>query len=118
MDCKTAHLLHEFAGPRTSELDGDEAAALERHLADCPECARLARTARAAVDRMAAAMRAVAVPPGLRERLLAGLDEPACAGGPSPLWRRGRWVAAAVVLCAVSVSLLWRMHLPNSLNVE
>src|SRR5207248_6532487 len=63
-------------------------------------------------------MRAVAVPPGLRERLLAGLDAPADAGGPSPLWRRGRWVAAAVVLCAVSVSLLWRMHLPNSLNVE
>ena len=62
MDCKTARFVLEFNRPHLSELDGDEADALERHLAECPECKLAAKTQRQVDAHLGQAMRGVAVP--------------------------------------------------------
>lgn len=113
MDCRTAQILLEFARPLTRELDVTEAEALESHLADCPECARRARTLFATDERISAAMRDVPVPEGLRERLLAGLSRE-----PQPTRRRlilqqlGNLAAAAALLLAIVIGWAQRGETP------
>jgi hypothetical protein len=119
MDCKTARLLLEFARPRTGEMEPAALAALERHLADCPDCDSLAR-AEQGVDRaFARAMQAVEVPAGLHNRLLARLVRE--RGDVYLRWfgRAGRvTAAAAAVLVAAWAVQAWRQsHLP-AVNVE
>lgn len=105
MDCRTAQFLLEFARPLTRELDVTEAEALESHLADCPDCARRARTLFAVDARISTAMRDVPIPQGLRERLLAGVSQKA-----QPSTRRrllqhfGRFAAAAGILLAIAIA--------------
>jgi hypothetical protein len=103
MDCKTARLLLHFTHPRTTELEADEAAALEGHLADCPQCGSLAQAERQADNRIGQAMRAVAVPEGLRTRLLAQLD------AEREHWYRRRLlrVAGLVAAAAALVLIVW-----------
>src|SRR5262245_32133614 len=110
MDCSTARLLLEIERPRLAELDSAEAAALERHLAECPECSRIARAARVTRERFGVAMRAVPVPAGLRERVLARLDTEARNRGRKS-WLRSRWSAvAAAVLFVVALGFLWQFR--------
>src|SRR5437867_12201644 len=100
MDCRTARQLLEFARPRSLELEGSEAEALESHLADCPECGPLAQAERQIDDRVGRAMRAVVLPDGLRDRLLNGLRQD------RRLARRrwfGRVAVAATILLAVGL---------------
>jgi anti-sigma factor RsiW len=100
MDCKTAHLLLDFNRPTPAELETSEAEALENHLLDCTACARLARDERRLDDHIGQAMRDVAVPVGLRERLIAGLD-------PQPvIVRRRRFSRSAWSLAAAAAVLL------------
>jgi hypothetical protein len=97
MDCKNARLLLEFARPGGSELEEADSEALQRHLAECPECAAVAHDERRADEHLGRAMRAVPVPAGLRERVLKRLSVERDA------WYRRwlvRWVAAAAVLLA------------------
>jgi hypothetical protein len=77
MDCKTARLLLSLACPRATELDPAEAEALEAHVADCPECGRLAQAERQLDDRLGTAMRAVPVPVDLLSRLQSRLNKQA-----------------------------------------
>src|SRR5689334_15791744 len=102
MDCRTARLLLDFERPRVPELPPDDASALDAHLAGCPECEALAQADRAADDRLGRAMRDVAVPEGLHQRIL---DRLVAERGD----QRRRWLgwtvrvaaAAAVVVLAV-----------------
>ncbi len=73
MDCKTARLLLDFRRPRVGELPADEAAALEHHLASCPDCGAAGLAERRLDDALGRAVRDVPLPDGLRERLLARL---------------------------------------------
>ncbi len=101
MDCKTARLLLELGLPRAQELEPDDAASLDEHLAACAECGSLAHEERRADAHLGAALRAVPVPPGLRDRLLDKLK--------AERKRRLRWrfhaplAAAATLLLAVGV---------------
>src|SRR5262249_51061041 len=103
MGCRTARLLLEFARPRLAELPPDDGDALDAHLAGCAECDTLARAEREADARLRQAMQAVALPEGLRDRLLARLERDRAE-------QRRRWVgwtvrlaAAAALLFAVSL---------------
>jgi hypothetical protein len=69
MDCKHARLLLEVAHPIATELEASEKAALAAHLADCPDCGCMAEAEHRVDERLGAAMRDVAVPEGLRERI-------------------------------------------------
>lgn len=100
MDCRTARHLLDYARPHPPELEAGEREALESHLADCPECASLARAERRVDHHIARAMQAVSVPPGLHQYLLETL---AAQGRP---WHRHRMVRAAAVLAAAAAALL------------
>jgi hypothetical protein len=100
MDCTTARLLIDFARPHAGELEADDAAALERHLAGCPDCDRLRHAERQAEERLGRAMRAVEVPPGLRDQLLARLDSERSD------WQRRRFARAFRAVAALAAVLL------------
>lgn len=113
MDCKTARLLLEIAGPRRAhELAAEDLGALEGHLHDCLDCAAHAQAERQIDAVLGRAMRDVPVPGGLRHRLLEQLEAESAAR----LRRRARrWlaVAAAAALAGLAVWLgldSWRSH--------
>jgi hypothetical protein len=119
MDCKTARLLLHFTYPRTTELEAGEAAELETHLADCPQCGALAQAERRVDNRIGHSMRAVAVPDGLRTRLLAQLD------AEREHWYRrrltrvaGAVAAAAAVIFHAWLGLSWRNDHPPRIDPD
>lgn len=97
MDCKTARLLLDFARPLGTELEESEGEDLAGHLADCPTCGALHRAERKIDDHLGKAMRAVAVPDGLRDRIVSKL------AGQRDRWylRRLAWGTAAALAAAV-----------------
>ena len=107
MDCNTARLLTTFFGRHGSELAGEDAAALEAHLAACANCAPVVAFERAFDDRIAKAMTGVPVPAGLKGKILDGVAA-----------QRGSWyrqkavggaaLAAAIMLAFAGVTA-WRM---------
>jgi hypothetical protein len=76
MDCKNARLLLPFYRPTSTDLDEADTAALENHLALCPECQALDRSEHLFDHSLGQAMRDVAVPAGLQRRLLDRLGRP------------------------------------------
>jgi Putative zinc-finger len=110
VECESARQLMVFARPGTTELDAAEVAALESHLAECPDCRAQCRSERAWDDRITRAMRAVTVPPDSRARLNVRLQH-----------ERGAWLrrmtcqVAAAVLAVVSI---WWMIPAPSLDAE
>jgi anti-sigma factor RsiW len=74
MDCRDAQFFLRFrrpGSPGAGDLAPEDAAALDRHLAGCPNCAASARTSAAVDAAIGTAMRAVEVPASLRARLIA-----------------------------------------------
>jgi hypothetical protein len=71
MECRDAQFYLRLRRHAADELGPDVTAPLVDHLAGCPACAADARAADALDRAFAAAMTAVPVPGGLRERLLA-----------------------------------------------
>jgi putative zinc finger protein len=119
MDCTTARLLLECARPNAAELDAAEADALERHLAGCPACDRLARDRRRTDDALGRAMRQVQVPAGLREQVLHRLDRERAAWHRRRIGRALRWVAAAAAVVLLSWGgWLWLAARPPRLDPE
>jgi hypothetical protein len=105
MDCKTARLLLDFHRPRCGELPPEEAVELERHLAGCADCDAAGRTLRRLDDHLGAAVRAVPLPDGLRERLLGRLREERG----TRLHRRMAWAGRGLAVAAALLiaTLLW-----------
>jgi hypothetical protein len=100
-------MLLDYDRPAGLELDGGESEALRSHLVGCPACAALARAGRRLDERVGAAVRAVGVPAGLRDRLLGRLREDRRAGHR----RRGLRRAAAVAAAAVVLLAVWLVFL-------
>lgn len=118
MDCKTARLLIEFSRPFTSELPAGEIGALEQHLAGCPECAQQARSERVWDDHVAAAMREVTVPAGLRQAVHGRLEVEARRQRRQRLRRPLVGLAsAAAVLFALVLGWQWQRAHPPRLDV-
>ena len=95
MDCDTARDLLPFRRP--AELPAGDLAALDQHLAGCAACALVARRQAEFDGAVSAAMRAVPVPPGLRDRLLAAAFARRAAAA--------RWKGAKVVGLAAALLL-------------
>jgi hypothetical protein len=70
MQCRDAQFYLRLRRHAGDELGADVAAELDRHLAGCGACAAEARAAESFDRAVAAAMRTVPVPAGLREKLL------------------------------------------------
>jgi hypothetical protein len=105
MDCKHARMLLEVAHPIATELEASEKAALASHLADCPDCGYMAEAERRVDEKFGAAVRDVAVPEGLKERIGRRLQ------GERDAWWRVRVVrvagaaAAVLLVCWVSYAV-------------
>ncbi len=118
MDCRTARQWLEYHRPRGSELSPPEAAALEGHLATCPECEAWGRVDRAADGRLAEAMRAVAVPAGLQDRLKNRLEADHRRALRKRVFRVGRFAAAAAaVLLVAGGGLAWLRWRPVAVDL-
>lgn len=115
MDCKTARLLLDVAHPRAAELAREEAELLEAHLLECAECGPFARAEQRLDGHLGAALRAVTVPLGLRDRLHKRLKaERAVRTRQHRLRYYGGLAAAAVLLLAVTAFWLTRpLPVPN-----
>jgi hypothetical protein len=109
MDCSNARLFLFFNTPAGADLAGPEAEELRRHLAQCSECHALAGAEQRLDQHLGRAMRDVAIPDGLRGRIL---QRVAAERGE---WNR-RWAAhaaravagiAALVLVCVGVWWWW-----------
>lgn len=69
MQCPEAQMYLRLRKPGRDELGPEVSVELSRHLAECSVCAAEARTGEAFDQAVAAALRTVPVPAGLRERL-------------------------------------------------
>jgi hypothetical protein len=119
MDCRTARKLLDFAHPGQAELEKDDQAALDSHLAVCTECDALARAERLLDQRLAAAMREVPVPQGLHSRLRQRLAQERDAYYRRWLMRAARVAAAAVLLVSVVYAgFSLRPHKLPALNLD
>lgn len=108
MDCNTARMLATFFGRRGSELAPEDAAALDAHLAACPNCATAVQQERTFDDRLTKAMLAVPVPTGLKSKLLDGV----AAHRGAQYRQRAYSMAglAACVLLAIGGVIAWQIH--------
>ncbi|WP_371515265.1 anti-sigma factor domain-containing protein [Kitasatospora sp. NBC_01300] len=107
--------LHTLTGAYAAHaLDADERAQFERHLAQCPACAREVAEFTATLARLGAAQ-AVAVPGELKSRVMGALDTvrqeaPRAAAGPDGARRPGRlargWPRLALAACLAAAAAL------------
>jgi hypothetical protein len=119
MDCTTVRLLLECARPNAAELDAAEADALERHLAGCPACDRLASDQRRTDDTLGRALRQVEVPSGLREQIFHRLDRDRAEWQRRRFGRALSWVAAAAaVLLVIWGGWRWLAARPTRLDPD
>lgn len=104
MECRDAQFylrLKRHAAQNAAsgdELGPDVSALLDSHLATCPACATDARTASSFDRMMASAMRAVPIPSGLHEHLVAHVAAKQGAILRGKLYRGATAAAAALVL--------------------
>jgi hypothetical protein len=115
MDCQDVRLLLAFLRRGGDAIDPTERATVQQHLENCPDCAALARSEKAVDIALGAAMRAVPVPAGLKERLLAKV----AATGPRR-WPITAIAAAAALLLAVGVTgwAMWPLPRVDALVAE
>ena len=63
-------MLLEVAHPLATELEANETEALAAHLADCPDCGPWAEAEHRIDEKVGVAMRDVAIPDGLQQRIV------------------------------------------------
>ena len=98
MDCQSVRALLAYYQRTAEGMDAADREAIRQHLDACPECGPLAHAEQQTDQVLGAAMRAVAVPLGLKGRILDTL-----AKQPRPIlsWRAA--AVAAAVLIAVGL---------------
>ena len=101
MECRDAQFYLRLRRHTTDELGPDVAGTLEGHLAICPACAADGRAAVSFGRALTAAMRAVPVPSGLREKLFTQAASAQGAVLRHKLYRTGGLVTAAVLLIGI-----------------
>jgi hypothetical protein len=105
MECRDAQFYLRLRRHAADELGPDVTAPLEGHLATCPACAADARAAESFDRAMSSAMRAVPVPGGLRDKLIAHVAARQGALLRRKLYRTATAAAAAVVLMLLGLGV-------------
>lgn len=113
MECHDARMLLNFAYRGCEELDATEGDALQQHLAQCPECAALVQADRQLDETIGQAMRAIAVPADLKQKVLTRL----AVERPRLPWKRLSYAAAAAVLLTITGGLGWYYYLLPEITV-
>ena len=104
MDCQQVQQLLVFLERKSEELDAVERNAVLQHLAKCPACQTLAEAEQRADDVIGAAMRDVALPADLQQKVMKRLSDQR-----SRLpWKRATAAIAALVLIALGFG--WYMQ--------
>jgi hypothetical protein len=100
MECHEARMLLAFTRPHSDAMDAAERAEVHQHLESCPECAAMALSEQTVDGAFGKAMREVAIPSGLQQRVLTKV----AANRPYP------WpaiAAAAAILLVVAGAGTW-----------
>jgi len=119
MDCETARLFLPFVTPSGKDLDGPEADKLHAHLEQCTACNALSMNANRVDQHLGRAMRAVPVPAGMKERILARLAEDRGVIRRRWLKRAGQHAALVACVAAVLVLAVWASFVgPNRKPAE
>jgi hypothetical protein len=106
MDCTAAREYLDVASRRAGD-DSELAAAME-HVRTCPACAEQVRSHQRFDDAVAMAMRDVAIPEGLKDRLLASVSPATVVPLPPVLpSRRGsrRWLGVAACVASIAMAV-------------
>jgi hypothetical protein len=113
MDCRDAQFYLRFRRPGSDELGPEATADLDHHLAECPACGQAARS-EAAFDRtIGSAMTAVAIPTGLRNRLVTHVAARRGTALRRKAYRYAGLATAAMVLLGVGIGALNTRVVPN-----
>ena len=110
----SAHIGEDAALYALGALDPHEAAAVERHVADCIACARLLAQAEDDVTAMVAAQPLVEPPAGLADRILATPDAATSATHRQRRVPRVAWLtalAAAIVIALLPSAYVYRENI-------
>lgn len=99
MECKTALRLMDVCRPSGDDLSDPELIPLTGHLEECSECLGRFRTRQAFDAHTAKAVRAVAVPSNLRERIIQKVDR-------SVIRARRRFIHYATAAAAAAILLV------------
>ncbi|MCI0699554.1 MAG: hypothetical protein L0241_00515 [Planctomycetia bacterium] len=105
MECRDAQFYLRLRKQTGDELGPDVTAALEGHLAGCSACALDSQRAMAFDRALGSAMKAVPVPPGLRERLISHVSGKQGTIRRRQAYRFGGALVAALLL--VGIGLGW-----------
>jgi hypothetical protein len=105
MECRDAQFYLRLKRHAADELGADVSNSLDGHLATCPACSADARAALSFDRAVASAMRAVPVPGGLRDKLVAHVAAKQGAVLRRKLYRAATATAAAVVLLFLGLSV-------------
>jgi hypothetical protein len=105
MDCRDAEFYLRLRHPGRDAFEPEVAAALERHLAGCPACAAADRALGGFDRAVAAVMRDVPVPDGLRDRLFTTAATRRGAVLRRKAYRLAASAAAVLVTCGLAFGL-------------
>jgi hypothetical protein len=105
MECRDAQFYLRLRRHAADELGSDVTAALDGHCAGCPDCAAAARTVESFDRAVSAAMRAVPIPAGLREKLITQAARVQGAALRRKAYRVGGTVAAALLVVGIGFSV-------------
>lgn len=112
MECRDAQFYLRFQRPATDELGSEVTTALRQHLAHCSACAAEAQALLAFDSTLARAMKAVPVPPELRQRILTHVATKQGALLRAKLYRVAIGIAAVVVIGLLGWGIVARTRPP------
>ncbi len=112
MECRDAQFYLRFQRHATDELGGEVTSALRQHLDRCPVCAAEAQVIVAFDSALARAMKAVPVPPKLRNRILTHVAMKQGALLRAKLYRVAVGIAAVVVIGLLGWGIVARTRPP------
>ena len=116
MHCKESEALMD--GYFDGELDLVHSLELERHLEECPDCARLHSGRKAMRAALAASPLRYSAPHDLKVAVRGALKAEYRKAKPRLEWTSWRWVPSLAIALVVVISVMWLNRTPAALDAE